>query len=81
MASKTWFCLHAMYLGMELEYPTPARNWRPIFMIRSGCAYGNGCSRTVSTTVKIAVLAPVPSASAVTAIAVKLGFLRIIRKA
>src|ERR1700730_14979456 len=36
--TKTWFCRHAMNLGMEFEYPTPVRNWRPSFMIRSGCA-------------------------------------------
>jgi len=38
---------------------------------RSGAAYGSGFSKTLFTTLKIAVVAPIPSASVTTAMAVK----------
>src|ERR1035438_8435408 len=41
--------------------------------MRSGWGYGSGWSRTAFTTEKMAVLAPMPSASAVTAVAVNPG--------
>jgi hypothetical protein len=43
-------------------------------MMRSECEYGNGASRTVLTTEKMAVLAPMPSARAATATIVNPGF-------
>src|SRR5437667_1217507 len=42
----------------------------------SDCGYGNGSSSTASTTVKIAVVAPMPKAMVSTAIAVKPGDFR-----
>ena len=42
---------------------------------RSAAVKGSGCSRTALTTLKIAVLAPMPSASVRTAMALKPGFL------
>ena len=81
MASKTSFCRHAMYFGMEVAYPTADRNWRPTLISRSGSGYGSGSRRTVFTTVNTAVLAPMPSASASVASAVKVQFRRIRRRA
>jgi hypothetical protein len=49
--------------GAECQTPTS----------RSGSANGSGFSRTPRTTLKIAVLAPIPSASVSTATAVKSG--------
>jgi hypothetical protein len=49
--------------------------------MRSGSGYGSGFSKTAFTTVKMAVLAPMPSASVRTATAVKPGFLRSVRNA
>jgi hypothetical protein len=46
---------------------------------RDGSRYGSGRSSTALTTEKIAVFAPMPSASVSTATAVKPGFLRIVR--
>ena len=48
--------------------------------MRSGSGNGAGFSRTESTTEKIAVLVPMPSASAATAAAVKPGLCRNVRK-
>src|SRR5579883_1008229 len=45
-------------------------------MMRSGSGYGSGCKRTLLTTVKMAVFAPMPRASAATATVVKPGFAR-----
>jgi hypothetical protein len=45
----------------------------------SGSLYGNGRSNTALTTLKIAVFAPMPSASVMTAIKVKPGFFNNIR--
>ena len=50
-------------------------------MIRSASGYGSGFSRTTLITEKMAVLAPIPSASAAMAMAVKPGLLRKTRKA
>src|SRR6266566_1166707 len=49
--------------------------------MRSGSGKGNGRSSTPYTTVKIAVLAPIPRASVRTATAVNPGFFASIRKA
>src|SRR5690348_14198844 len=49
--------------------------------MRSAWGYGSGFSRTVSTTENMAVLAPIPSASAEMAAAVKPGLRRSIRNA
>ena len=49
--------------------------------MRSGCKYGKGFNSTESTTVKMAVLAPMPKASAAMAMAVNPGFLRSMRTA
>src|SRR5438874_1985967 len=55
-------------------YPMSPREKRVITMaIRSGCGYGSGRSSTRSTTVYIAVLAPMHSASVRTAVTVKTG--------
>ena len=48
---------------------------------RSGSAYGSGRSSTPFTTVKIVVVAPIPSASVATATAVNPGVRRSARKA
>src|SRR6266513_5015913 len=48
---------------------------------RSGSRYGSGRSNTALTTLKMAVFAPMPSASVSTATAVKPGFFRSWRKA
>src|SRR2546425_1147383 len=48
---------------------------------RSGSRYGRGCNNTALTTLKIAVFAPMPSASVSTATAVKPGFFNSSRKA
>ena len=50
-------------------------------MMRSGSGYGSGWRSTASTTVKMAVLAPMPRASAAKAMDVKPMFRRIVRKA
>src|SRR5262245_20486156 len=50
-------------------------------MMRSGCGYGRGCSKTASTTVKMAVLAPMPIAMAARATAVTARLRRIVRRA
>ena len=42
---------------------------------RSGCGKGRGFKRTALTTLKMAVLAPIPTASTMTAAAVKPGLL------
>jgi hypothetical protein len=49
-------------------------------IMRSGSAYGSGRSSTALTTVKIAVVAPIPSANVTTAIKVKPGFFDSTRK-
>ena len=81
IASNTSFFRQTMYLGIEFESLVPVGSCRATFMMRSGCGYGSGCSRTASTTVKIAVLAPMPMASAASAIAVNPRFRRIVRRA
>jgi hypothetical protein len=48
---------------------------------RPESAYGSGRSRTAFTTLKIAVVAPIPSARQATAEAVKPGFFAIARSA
>src|ERR1700733_9476036 len=53
----------------------------PIRTSASGCSYGSGFSRTPYTAVKIAVLAPIPSASVSTAAMVNPGFAASVRKA
>src|SRR5271156_711912 len=53
----------------------------PMRTKRSGCAYGNGRMSTLSTTVNIAVFAPMPNASVSTASAANPGDFRSIRKA
>src|SRR5437870_1844061 len=50
-------------------------------MIRSASGYGSGRSRTALTMLKMAVLAPIPSASVMTATAENAGFLINCRKA
>ena len=52
----------------------------PMRIKRSGCAYGNGRMSTLSTTVNIAVFAPMPNASVSTASAANPGELRNIRR-
>jgi hypothetical protein len=47
---------------------------------RSGWAYGSGRSNTASTKLKIAVFAPMPSASTATAMEKKPGLCRICRQ-
>jgi hypothetical protein len=46
---------------------------------RSALLYGSGCNNTAWITLKIAVFAPIPSASVRTAINVKPGFFNNIR--
>src|SRR5437762_3959341 len=50
-------------------------------MIRSASGYGSGRSKTALTMLKIAVFAPMPSASVRIAITLKLGCFRSMRKA
>ena len=50
-----------------------------IIISRSGSGYASGRSSTPFTTLKMAVFAPMPSASASIATAVKPGFLRSVR--
>src|SRR6266511_2033646 len=47
---------------------------------RLASGYGNGRSSTASTTLKMAVLAPMPSAKVTTAMSAKIGFFTSIRK-
>jgi len=47
----------------------------------SGCEYGKGCNNVASTTLKIAVVAPMPNAIVKMAMAVKPGDLRSMRTA
>src|SRR4029077_15280888 len=47
----------------------------------SGCGYGNAFSRVASTTLKITVVAPMPSAIVITAINANAGALRSCRRA
>src|ERR1700691_758709 len=81
MASKTSFFFQALNFGTEAELPTPPGKPRATCMIRSGSGYGSGFSRTTLITEEMAVLAPMPRASAATAMAVKPGLLRNTRKA
>lgn len=46
---------------------------------RDGSAYGSGRSMTAFTTLKIAVLAPMPSASVMSAVIAKPGLFRRVR--
>ena len=69
-----------MNLGMETDDPLPFGNLRWMRMILSESGNGSGASRTRSTTEKIAVLAPMPSARARTATMVKPGLLIRTRK-
>jgi len=48
---------------------------------KPGCRYGNWFRSTALTTLKIAVFAPTPRASVITAAALKPGILRKVRKA
>lgn len=48
---------------------------------RSASRYGNGCSTRLFTTLNIAVVAPMPSASVSTAIVVQTGWRRSVRSA
>ncbi len=48
---------------------------------RSGSRYGSGRSKAALSTLKIAALAPIPSAMVATAVTVKLGFFRSVRAA
>src|SRR5579872_348961 len=73
-------CLQAMYLGMEAEPQQPSRKARPTCTRRSESLNGKGCSSTPFNTEKMAVFAPIPSASAETATAVNPGFLRRTRR-
>jgi hypothetical protein len=82
-SSSACACSHqATNAGVEAPSTFPPSgplqiNWT----IRLGSGYGSGFNRTAFTTVKMAVLAPMPSASVRTATAVKPGFFRSIRKA
>jgi hypothetical protein len=62
-----------------LGYPIPGKP-SPSAMSLDGSLNGKGRKSTVFTTLKIAVFAPMPSASVTTATAVKPGFLASIRK-
>src|SRR5262249_52878002 len=48
---------------------------------RSGWRYGSGCSSTAFVTLKIATVAPMPSASVAIAVSANAGFLRNVRAA
>src|ERR1017187_7941823 len=81
-SSSTWVCRRqALYLGTEAPGPLPCEDDVSSTTMRSGSGKARGLSRTVLTTEKMAVLAPIPSASAEIAVAVKPGLWRSIRKA
>jgi hypothetical protein len=63
--------------------PPPGNAGNSVYMRTSfsGSLYGNGRSTTAYTTLKIAVVAPIPSARQRTAAAVNPGFLRRMRTA
>src|SRR5215213_3500764 len=71
-----------MKSGTE-KVPRPSRVWLrcSLAMLTSclGCGKGSGCRRTVLTTEKIAVFAPMPRPMAMIAMAVRLGFFHNIR--
>src|ERR1017187_2547923 len=82
VSANTSLWLHAMYLGMETEelwLPSGYDSHRRTR--RSGSRNGSGRRITLSTTEKIAVLAPIPRASAATATAVNPGLRRMERTA
>src|SRR5579864_8863342 len=76
-ASKvSLFFFHAMNLGTDVDgLMSPDLYTRWIRRMRSGSGYGSGWSRTVLTTEKMAVLAPMPRARAAIATAVNPGVL------
>src|SRR5215470_1884390 len=64
-----------------IERPEPALSWSPTITRRSGAAKGSGRSRMPSTSEKMAVVAPIPSASVRITVSAKPGDLRSWRKA
>src|ERR1700683_3587233 len=68
-----------MNFGIDTEGPSPFGKWRWRRMIRSESGNGSGRSRTRSITEKIAVFAPMPSASARMATMAKPGLLISVR--
>ena len=62
-----------MKSGTDMWTSFPSLLIDPIFMSSSGCRKGSGLSSTPLTTLKIAVVAPIASASVATATIVKLG--------
>ncbi len=72
-----------MKFSFESGIPRLLRTSRSMYMTtrRSGSLYGSGRSRTLLVTVKIAVLAPIPSAIVSAAATVKTGLRRRVRAA
>ena len=68
-------------LGTEMGGMLPSGKARVRTTILSASGYGRGRSSTALTTVKMAVLAPIPSASVSTATAVNPGLFSIVRTA
>src|SRR5580693_2196558 len=81
-SSSTCVCRRQMlYLGTDAAAKVPCGELFMRTTMRPGSGNASGLSSTVLITEKIAVLAPIPSANAITAVAVKPGLFRSIRKA
>src|SRR5580658_424651 len=81
-SSSTWVCRRqVLYLGTEAAEKPPWGVEVIRVTMRSGWGNARGLSSTVLTTEKMAVFAPIPSASADIAVAVKPGLWRSRRKA
>src|SRR5579864_4693802 len=81
-SSKTCFCARQMlYLGTDAPAKLPSGVAFMSCTMRSGWGYGSGFNSTVLTTEKMAVLAPMPRASAEIAVMVKPGLCRSMRSA
>ncbi len=80
--AKSWSTSVCSRQNMNIGTEVPSISWLPNMKLtmRSGSGYASGRSSTAFTTVKIAVLAPMPSASVRTATAVKPGLFLSIRK-
>src|SRR5258707_504307 len=81
--SKMPECWRSCHSGWDIPTscaPTPVKSSRMLTSC-SGCGYGSGCNNVASTTLKIAVAAPIPKAMVKIAMAVKPGALRSIRRA
>jgi hypothetical protein len=75
---RLWSRQKTNFVSLAFENLFPTKSGESD-IIRSGWSYGSGRKSTALTTVKIAVVAPIPNASVATAIEVKPGFFDSIR--